>query len=364
MRHFLFSIVLLLALNGPHLAWAGEALVNSEVNVDITSKDPAGARTQAMAKAEVDGLIALLERLGPPGQAKDIMATLDSKKITAMVKGTQIVDEKISGNRYRARLIVSFDGDEISKIMTGVTAPDSKDTMPASVGSFLIIPALEYNNQKLLWEEGNLWKAVWNDVALEVTTGDVLVPYGDHTDASVVSYDNMMTADFQALSAFAVRYGVSDIVLLQAKYTMRPDMVLTVAKRRVGRQDSSANVMTYRADPQETRELLFARAARDIIAELQEKKVDETANKQAVRGGDRKKIMMLASISTMASWTELRKKITTLPMVDKMDTLAVSARQVDIVVYYRGSEESFTNAINSKSLRLKKNPDYWVVSND
>jgi hypothetical protein len=343
---------------------AGEAIVNSEVDVDVVSKDPAGARSEAMAKAEADGLLNLLQRLGPPDQAKDIMNTLDSKKITGMVKGTQVVDEKITGNRYSAKLIVSFDGDEISKLMAGVTSPEAKELMPASVGSFLIIPGLEFNNQKMLWEDGNFWKTVWNEVALEVTTGDVLVPYGDQTDASVLSYDNMMTADFQALSTFAVRYGVSDVVLLQAKFTMRPDMALSVVKRRVGRQDSSVNVLTYRADPQETRDLLFARAARDIIAELQERKVDETASKSAVRGGDRKKIMMLASISTMASWTDLRKKLTSLPMVDKVETLAVSARQVDIAVSYRGSDESFTNALSSQSIRFKKNDDYWVISND
>ncbi len=338
--------------------------MNSEVNIDIVSKDPAGARTEAMAKAEVDGLKALLERLGPPEQAKDIMNTLDSKQITAMVKGTQVVDEKISGNRYRAKLIVSFDGDLISKAMSGATAPEAKENMPASVGSFLIIPALEFNEQKYLWEDSNIWKTVWNEVALEVTTGDVLVPYGDKTDAAGLSYDSMMTADFQALSVFALRYGVSDVVLLQGTYTVRPEMLLSVVMRRVGRQDDNVTVHSYRADPQETREQLFSRAARDIISELQEKKVDETANKQSVRGGDRKRIMMLASISTMSSWTELRKKLTSLPMVDKVEPLAISARQVDVAVSYRGSEESFTNAINSKSLRLKKNPDYWVISNE
>ena len=360
----IFIILLLGLACSPAPVAASEAIVNSEVNVDITSNDPTSARTQAMSKAEVDGLVALLERLGPPGQAKDIMSTLDSKKITAMVKGTEIAEERITGNRYRARLIVSFDGSEISKIMSGATAPEAKEFLPASVGSFLIIPGMEVGNQQLLWEDSNIWRKVWNEVALEVTTGDVLVPYGDNTDAAGLTYDQMMTADFQALSSYAVRYGVSDIVLLQAKYVMRPDMMITVVKRRVGRQDSSVNVLTYRADPQETRETLFGRAVRDIISELQEKKVDETATKAAIRGGDRKKLMMLASVSTMHSWTELRKKLTALPMVDKVETIAISARQVDLAVSYRGSEESFTSALASKSIRFKKNTDYWVISND
>jgi hypothetical protein len=362
-RKLFLMLFVLISLAQPSFVWA-QALVNSEVNVDISGKDPADARAQAMAKAEADGLVGLLERLGPPGQAKDIMANLDAKKIATMVKGTQIVDEKITANRYRARLLVSFDGGEISKLISNVNTPDVVTNAPATVGSFLVIPALEINNQKLLWEEGNLWKKIWNDVALEVTAGDVLVPFGDTTDAVSLSYEGMLTANYQSLSSFALRYGVSDIVLLQGRYTARPDMVLTVTKRRIGRQDSSVSVRTYRADPQETRDILFARAARDIIAELQEKKTDESNNTASVRGGDRQKVMMLASISTMRSWTELRKKLTSLPMVDRVDTLAGSARQVDIMVYYRGSEESFTNAIVRKSIRLKKEEQYWVISND
>lgn len=343
---------------------AGDATINSEVTIDIPSQDPVSARQSAISKGEVNGLISLLERLGSPAQAKDIMSTLDAKKISAIVKGVQIVDEKISADRYRARLVVSFDGDGISEIISSVNSPEAKEILPASINAFLIIPGLEMGNQSMLWEEENLFRSAWNNVALEVSSGDVIVPYGDNTDASVLSYESMMTADFQALSSFAVRYGASNIVLLQAKYTSRPDMMLSVVERIVGRQDTSVNVHTYRADPQETRDVLFLRAARDIISGLRGKKEEEMANARAVRGGDRKKIMMLASITTMASWTDLRKKFTSLPMVDKVETLAISARQVDMVVSYRGSEESFTNALAAQSIRLLKNPNYWVIAND
>jgi hypothetical protein len=74
--------------------------------------------------------------------------------------------------------------------------------------------------------------------------------------------------------------------------------------------------------------------------------------------------MMLASVTTMASWTELRSKLFELPMVDRIEMLAISPRQVDMVLYYRGSEESLTNALMSKRIRLLKNPTYWVISRD
>lgn len=360
----LMILLLGLLVSAPVAGFAGQSLVNSEVNVDVVAKDPAEARAQAMANAEVNGLMELLERLGPPGQAKDLMNTLDAKKISAMVKGTQVVDEKITDNRYRARMIVSFDGADIEALISSLSAPDVKKTAPATIGSFLVVPALEVNNQKMLWEETNPWKAVWRSVALEVTSGDVVAPYGDTRDIATLSYDGMQEATYEKVSPLAIRYGTSDVVLLQARYSQRPDMTLSVLARRINRQNITANVFSYRGDPQETRDLLFARAARDIIATLQEKKVDETSLNKTVRGGDNNEVMMLASISTMSSWTKLRKKLISLPMVDRVEVLAMSARQADILVFYRGGEESFTNALASQSIRLKKNPTYWVVSND
>ena len=69
----LFLLALVIAL--PALpAWAGEALVNSEVDVDVTGKDAADARAKAMAKGEIDALSDLLSKLATPEQAQAIIS--------------------------------------------------------------------------------------------------------------------------------------------------------------------------------------------------------------------------------------------------------------------------------------------------
>ncbi len=75
-------------------------------------------------------------------------------------------------------------------------------------------------------------------------------------------------------------------------------------------------------------------------------------------------MMMLANISTLSSWTQLRSKLSALPMVDRIELLAISAKQVDIIIHYRGAPDSLARAITTNNIRLLQNKDYWVVSRD
>ncbi|MFW0777711.1 MAG: DUF2066 domain-containing protein [Rickettsiales bacterium] len=358
------TVIFSLAMTLPNPSWAGEALVTSEVNVDVTGKDAADARTQAMAKGEVDALIELLAKLTPPGQAQDIVATLDSKKITALVRGVEVSEEKITSDRYRARLIVSFDADAVSSLIKTFTTGEASEEASVVTGAFLIIPAYEEDGQAVLWGDDNPWHKAWSILGLEITAGDMIVPYGDNNDSAIVNINNVSSANYSALSPLAIRYGITDIVILQAKYTRAPDMMLTVIKRRINRLKNEINMLTYRADPQETRDTLLARAARDIADNMQTKKTEEVSEIRGVRAGDRNRMMILASITTLRSWTDLRARLSSLPMIDRIELLAMSPQQVDMVIHYRGEPESLAAGIVSQKIRLVKHDRYWVVSRD
>ncbi|MDE3016228.1 MAG: DUF2066 domain-containing protein [Pseudomonadota bacterium] len=342
---------------------ASEALVNSDVDVDVVGKDAADARAQAMIKGESDALASLLDKLATPEQAQGIMSALNADKISGMVRGTEVLDEKISSNRYRAHLVVTFDGGDISGLISKMGAAGSAPS-PQAVGAFLIIPVYEEDNADVLWEDGNPWRTVWKATALEVASGDIVVPFGDAQDQAVVNAQTIASANYATLAPLMIRYGVSDIVIAQAKFTRLPDMTLTVIRRHISRTENEVNMLTYRADPQETKNTLLARAARDIADGIKHIKIEETQSVMAVHGGDRSTVMVLASISTLASWTDIRARLSALPMVDQLELLAMSPQQVDMIIHYRGTAESLANAITSKNIRLVKNSKYWVVSRD
>lgn len=347
----------------PARLWAGEAIINSQIEVDVTGKDAVDAKQIAMEKGAKEALTDLLNKLAPPGQTPDIMANLDTRKIGKLVKGTEVLDEKISGNRYHAQLMLSFDGDELSNLISKADEHPAGSSS-AAVNSFLIIPAYQEGTKVILWEDSNPWRNVWKNAGLENTSGDIIVPFGDVRDNNVIDVDNINTSTYTSLIPLTIRYGVTDIVIMQGKLVTQPDVVLTVIKRRISRGHNEINMFTYRADPQETREMLLARAARDLISGLQHKKSEEINSNQEIRGGEHNKVMMLANISTLSSWTQLRSKLSSLPMVDRIELLAISAKQVDVIVHYRGTPDSLARAITASNIRLVQNKDYWVVSRD
>jgi hypothetical protein len=348
----------------PEPASAGETLVNSEVSVDVTGKDSADARAQAMAKAEVDALLDLLSRFTLPGQAEEIIAGMESRKVNAMVRGTEVLEEKITDNRYRARLLVSFDGDEISALVGEAGSDKARAEVAPASGAFLIIPAYEENGVQMLWEDNNPWRSKWRAVGVEVTSGDVVVPYGDVKDMAALDFAGVASATYASMVQLISRYGVSDVVIVHGKLVQTPDLVLEIVKRRFNRTQNEVNLLTYRADPQETKDTLLARAARDVADRIQFKKTEELSETKNAVGGERNEIMMLANITTIDSWTQLRTRLSALPMVDKLEVLAMSPQQVDLLLYYRGSPESLAKGIEAQKLRLVQTDDYWVVSRD
>ena len=354
---------LMLALM-PMASQASESLVKSQVDVDVTGKDAADAREQAMIKAHSDALGELLGKFTTPEQVTSILAGMDSGQINALVRGTEVEEEKISANRYRARLQITFDADDISKMIGNNAAGGEAEHVPAAAGSFLIIPAYEEDGVQMLWEEGNPWRNAWKLQGLEITAGDIVVAFGDESDLKVVDSQSISSANFAALAPLTLRYGVTDIVIVHAKIIHNPDLQLEVIKRRINRVQNEVNLTTYRADPQETKEQMMARAARDIAEGLQHKKLEEQEARKTVSGGERNDIMVLASISTLASWTQLRTKLSALPMIDKLEVRALAPQQVDLIIHYRGTPDSLSNAITAQNIRLVKNPTYWVISRD
>jgi hypothetical protein len=358
----LVLVAFLLGFSAPVLA--GEALVASEATVDVTGKDAVDARTQAMSKAQSVALLDLLSKLAAPGQSDQIMASLDEKKIAALVRGTEVLDEKMSGNRYRATMRISFDADQVSSLITKAAESADLEGLTAKTGSFLIIPSYEEDGTVMLWEDKNAWRNVWKQIGLEVTAGDVVVPYGDNSDQSLIGVKTLSSATFSSLSPMTIRYGASDIVILQAKYIKSPELMLTVIKRRINRLQNEVNMLTYRADPQETRDTLLARAARDVVDGLRVKKTEEISTAKGVMVGEKNKVMVLASITTLDSWIQLKERLTSLPMIERLEMLAMSSQQIDMIIHYRGSPDALANAIAGKKLRLVQNQDYWVVSRD
>ncbi|MEZ5691734.1 MAG: DUF2066 domain-containing protein [Rickettsiales bacterium] len=360
-RYFIFTILILLHLI-PKTSFAGETVINSEVSVYATGNSAESAKINAFKKGELDALTSLLEKLAPSDQIKNLVSSLDPKKINKMITNIQVLSEHSGGKSYQAQLLISFDGDELSKFIENIGKQTEYNEN--RINSFLIIPYYHEEKRDLLWESSNPWRNIWANVSLENNSGDIIVPYGDSKDNFSINTANIDSVEYKSLASLGIRYGVTDIVVVNATLTRKPDMLLSVIKRHISRKGSEITKLDYRADPQETRELFLSRAARDIVKGLQYKKIEKLSTAKTVIGGEKHEIMTLVSMSTIPSWTKLRKKLSELPMIDKIKVLAVSAKQIDTIIYYRGRPESLARAILASKIRLIRKDNYWIVSNE
>lgn len=350
-------------------ALAQEALLSSDVTMDVTGADANEARTKAMHQAERDGLDQLLSKLAPE-QKDALMSKLSDDIISAMVKSVEVEDEKIAGNRYRASLRVSYNALAVNTLLDKkVGAEAAPVKVPSAV---LVIPLYVDGAKTMLWEPNNAWREAWRRAILETSGGNVLVPYGDSTDTAALSTDAVMSANYGTLATFFSRYGVGAVIIVKAtfhKSTGAKDQLATmdVIRRDIGQQTNDSYVLDYRADQDEDKAALLLRVARDLIEQVNRQR-EEILTREAMTGtstgADTGRIMVLIPTTTLDSWTKVRAQLTKLQTVTKLDVLAVSPQQVDTMLQFKGPKASLASDIAALGLRVQQFDNYWVVSRE
>ncbi len=329
----------------------------SEVNVEADGADSNEARTKAMASAEREGLAQLLDKLAPD-QKDAIFKGLDAQHITAMVRGTEVVEEKLSTGHYRATLRLTYDASTVNALIDRkVSAVGAEDDTRTST---LIIPLFQPDEENtFLWEPNNSWRDVWDRVGVEAGSGNLIVPYGDSIDAASLDAKGAMAANYTSYINLIRRYGVRNVAILQAR-VKEEGKVLEVVKRMLDRTQNEVSLLTYRADPQETLEALEARAARDVADQLAHAREQVVAQRAESAGLEARQPMM-ATFSTMQGWMEMRKKLESIPLVKKIELQAMAPQQVDFTVSYRGTPQGLAQAITAQGIAVSVSGNYWAL---
>lgn len=354
------AFALLCLLASP--AAAQEAILASDVSVDVTGTDASDARAKAMKQAEKDGFALLLDKLAPD-QKESILGGLDEARISTLVKGVEVLDEKITGARYRAMLRVSYNAVAVNTLLEKRTgAEDTQETQKPS-HAMLVLPLYEEDGNRLLWEPGNPWMQAWKRVVLELSGSVLLAPYGDAADSEIIDPHTLPSATHAALAPMLARYGTSEAVIIRASYRQDPSPMVEIFKRHVGPGHSETALHEYRADPQEDRDQLLYRVARDLSEQLLRQR-EELFARQAIGGEAENRMMALIPFTTLSGWTQVRGVLLKLPAVRRVDVLAVSPEQVDVLVQFRGPKDMLVRDIAASGLRIVENGNYWIISKD
>lgn len=399
MKQRLFSCQALLALVTCLLfGQAAQAQTNYTIRgieVETTAGDGTAARMAGLEEAETTAFKQLLEQLLPADEAAARAAATPAHRISSMVRGYEVQNERVGATSYSATLDVNFDPAQVSAFIRqanqpqavqgspdGVlkappagTAPPVAAAAPRTGGNILVLPVWAANqNRPLLWEGDNPWRAAWNQ-AERSDTQYIRLPIGDQSDRMMMDAEPAMKAPYDRFSVIAERYQSSTVVVAVASTTVVSGVnALQVDLRMLGRDGQRETPpLYYEQEGDETGEQLLTRAAEDIIARQMQAAQQRAAQQQtqqtqqsrepqqATSYAPRSKITVLSRLSRPNEWVQLRRRLQGLAAVEQVDLSAISSQQVDLVVHYRGSPDVLEAQMQEQGVRVKRASGYWVV---
>ena len=151
----LFVLIVVVALASFPVR-AESFLTVADVPVDVTAKNAAAARDQAIANAQTKAFDRLVRRLvaNPADQAR---IKPSQTEIEALVQDFAIESERVSSVRYIGLYTVRFRAAAVNKYLAdaGVNAVGDQQQV-------IVLPIYRGPSGQVLWGQGNPWRNAWD----------------------------------------------------------------------------------------------------------------------------------------------------------------------------------------------------------
>ena len=174
---------------------ASDLFTIESIPVNQTGKDATEARALAMAQAESEAFKILMQKIADPNQQASL-PPLAPTEISAMVRGFEVANEKITGTGYSADFTINFNPAAVRAYVQQSNLPFVERTPQTPT---LILPILQTETGPVLWEEPNPWREAWNHRESSSAVTPVALPLGDLNDITAADTQTATTKDFEKL---------------------------------------------------------------------------------------------------------------------------------------------------------------------
>lgn len=363
MRHFkeirLFAIAVLGIL--PFMAAPAHASTPSEVTAAADGADANEARTLAITNGQIQALNAIAQQQLNAQQAERVKNSVTPQQVSDAVEGFEVLNEKITTNHYEAKFRFTFNDDKLVALFQGAIQAGAPIAEPLAQ-PVLVLPVQKQDGAVLLWEETNAWRDAWNHITPPNNSSNLRIPLGDLGDMQTANAKTVLSADCTRLSVLAKRYNAEHVLIAVAENTGTPEApAIKVTMQHTCGPDGAQPATSKQYNAQSTGEtdrMVYYQAARDIAAHFKVR---------AVSGGLKtpeqgvQTITMLAPIRSANDWVTLRNRIRSLTSVSRVDLVAISGTQADLMVNYKGKPAELQQAMEQIGLRVSPADKYWAV---
>lgn len=203
---------LVVVLSVPSLAETQDVYTVRDVPVDATANEAAEARVIAIRHGRATALRMLFQRLTLEVDWSELPA-LDTSEVTTLGAGFEISNERNSPTRYLATITYRFKPKDVREILQQFDIPFSE----VQARPMVVLPVyIEGNNARIFQDDHN-WSLAWSNKHFGHELVPIKIPLGDLGDVIATPVEAALTEDYAALSGFAERYGVQDILLVRMR---------------------------------------------------------------------------------------------------------------------------------------------------
>ncbi|MFZ2006693.1 MAG: DUF2066 domain-containing protein [Stellaceae bacterium] len=330
------------------------------VTVDATSDDVAKARDIARLDGARRALAMVVQNLaGGPDKTKPLK--LGDNDVTNMVASFEVANEKMSAVRYTADYTYHFKPADVAKAMqTSGIAINNAGTSAASTGrAIVVLPVYQDGTAALLWDDPNPWRDAWAQRAPSPSGVPLLVPLGDVSDLAAIDADKARMGDATALEAIAKKEGVTDVLVLVAVKRVgdKPGLDVTVRRYHQG-QFVDVHFDSIDANPNEADADLFKRAADTIATDID----SGWKTAKADLSGPPASMTVVAPISGLDDWIQLRDMLSAAPAVRKIEVKSLSRQEATIDIQYVGTPDQLKANLAAMKLDLEGGDPTWRLA--
>lgn len=353
-RRWAVAVAVAAALFASVLARADDLFAVSGVAVDVTAASAEEARTQALADGQRQAWTLLMQRLVPTEYQGPLLG-LNDTEVTDLVSAYEVEDEKVAPDRYIAHLTYRFKEPQVRQLFQMYSAPY---VIPPD-GPYLVLPVWEGEAGPLLFEDGNPWREAWNAAPPSQGIVTFVLPIGDLPDLAAVDGALAVSGNPQALAALAARYGAAAVVVARASRAAGSEDLprIDVTLQTVRGEAVEIGSDSFVGSVGQTDEQLMA----DAVVELR-RAIDEAWKARNVLTPDMAdQILVAVPMKGLADWTDLRTRISALPIVQRVDVGSLRADGATVTLHFFGDVERLRGSLAGQGLTLEENTEGWTL---
>ncbi len=326
------------------------------VAVDVTAETAAQARGRALAEGEGVAFRRLLERLTLRVDHPRLPRPTP-REISVYVRDFAVADEKTSAVRYLARLSFRFRASSIRRLLS-----DSNVAFAETPSKpVLVLPVYQAAGALLLWDDPNPWRDAWKAVPPLDGLVPLSLPLGDLADIAAIGAEQAVKGEARRLNAIAARYGAGDAIVAHGTLGIsarlgRPELEVFVTRYGTALQEQTI-VKSFSATEGEEIDGLLGRAALELARQVE----DNWRKGNLLQFETSAVAAAKVPIGRLNDWLEVRKRLSRIAVVGRVDMILISLDEVRINLHYFGSEEQLVVALEQADLVMSEEDGEWVL---